>query len=101
MNNKIRTQIKIAHTLVHISTPLPEEVLQAVIAYVNEKYTLHEKTTGYKPEEERKVDTLIITLLDIAAELISAKLEIKKIKQSDTEALASLDSLLSKTLDEK
>ena len=101
MNNKIRTQIKIARTLVHISTPLSEDVLQSVITYVNDKYNLHEKTIGYKPDEEKKVDTLIITLLDIAAELISAKQEIRKLKQSDTEAFASLDNLLNKILDEK
>ena len=99
MSNKIRRQIKIAHTPVHISTPLPEDVLQAVIAYVEEKYNQHEKTIGYKPDDERKVDTLIITLLDIAAELISAKQEIKKLKQLDTEALAAVD-ILNKQLDD-
>ncbi|MDR3000321.1 MAG: cell division protein ZapA [Fibromonadaceae bacterium] len=99
MNNKIRRQIKVARIPVHISTPLTEEVLQAVVAYVEEKYNLHEKTIGYKPDDEKKVDTLIITLLDVAAELISAKQEIKRLKQSDTEALAAVD-ILSKQLDD-
>ncbi|MCL2283131.1 MAG: cell division protein ZapA [Fibromonadales bacterium] len=99
MSNKIHRQIKVARTLVHISTPLSEDVLQSVIAYVEEKYNLHEKTIGYKPDEEKKVDTLIITLLDIAAELISARQEIKKLKQLDTEALAAVD-ILNRQLDD-
>jgi len=99
LSNKIRRQIKIARTPVHISTPLTEDVLQAVVAYVEEKYSLHEKTIGYKPDDEKKVDTLIITLLDIAAELVSAKQEIKRLKQLDTEALAAVD-ILNKRLDD-
>jgi hypothetical protein len=99
LNNKIRRQIKIARTPVHISTPLPEDVLQAVITYVEEKYNQHEKTIGYKPDDEKKIDTLIITLLDITAELVSAKQEIRRLKLSDTEALAAMD-ILSKQLDD-
>jgi len=97
LNNKIRRQIKIARTLVHISTPLPEEVLDSIVAYVQEKIDLHEKTIGYKQEDDRKVDTLIITLLDVAAELNSAKQEIKKLKQMDTETF----DMLNKMLDDK
>jgi len=100
LNNKIRTQKKIAGTLVHISTTLSEKVLDSIVAYVQEKIDLHEKSIGYKPDDEKKVDTLIITLLDITAELISAKQEIKKLKQLDTEALAAVD-ILNKMLDEK
>jgi len=100
LNNKIRRQKKIAGTLVHISTPLPEEVLDSIVAYVQEKIDLHEKTIGYKHEDDKKVDTLIITLLDVAAELNSAKQEIKRLKQMDTETFATVD-MLNKMLDEK
>jgi hypothetical protein len=99
LNNKIRKQIKIAETPVYISTPLPEDVLQVVITYVEEKYSQHKKTIGYKLDDEKKIDTLIITLLDITAELVSAKQEIRRLKLSDTEALAAMD-ILSKQLDD-
>jgi len=99
LNNKIRRQIKIARTSVYISTPLPEDVLQSVITYVEEKYNQHEKTIGYKPDDEKKIDTLIITLLDIAAELMSAKQEIRRLKLLDTEAIATMD-ILNKRLDD-
>ena len=99
MSGKISKQVIVAHTPVHISTPLSEEVLQSVVAYVGEKYDRHEKAIGYKPDDEKKVDALVITLLDIAAELISAKQEIKRLKQTDTEVLASVD-ILNKYLDD-
>jgi hypothetical protein len=89
----------IAHTPVHVSTPLTDEVLQAVVAYVEEKLNRHEKAIGYKADDEKKIDTLIITLLDVAAELFSAKQELKKLKLSDTEALAAVD-ILNKRLDD-
>jgi len=100
LSNKIRRQIKIAHTLVHISTPLPEEVLDSIVAYVQEKIDLHEKTIAYKHEDDKRIDSLIITLLDVAAELNSAKQEIKRLKQMDTETFAAVD-MLNKMLDEK
>jgi hypothetical protein len=99
LNNKIRRQIKIARTPVHISTPLTEDALQTVIAYVEEKINMHEKTIGYKPDDDKKIDTLIITLLDITAELISARQEIRRLKQVDTETLAAVD-VLNKQLDD-
>jgi len=99
LSGKIRKQVIIAHTPVHISTPLSEEVLQAVIAYVEERFNRHEKAIGYKSDDEKKVDALVITLLDVAAELISAKQEIRKLKQTDTEALAAVD-ILNKCLDD-
>ena len=99
MNNKIHKQIVIAQTPVHVSTPLSEDALQSVIKYVEEKLTRHEKAVGYKSDEDKKLDTLIITLLDVSAELLSAKQELKKLKQSDSETLAALD-FLNKRLDE-
>jgi len=99
LSNKIRKQVIIARTPVHISTPLSEEVLQSVIAYVEEKFNRHEKAIGYKADDEKKVDALVITLLDIAAELVSAKQEIRKLKQTDTETLAAVD-FLTKCLDD-
>jgi hypothetical protein len=100
LSGKIHKQVIVAHTPVHISTPLSEEVLQSVVAYVGEKYERHEKAIGYKSDDEKKVDALVITLLDIAAELISAKQEIRKLKQSDTEALAAVDDILNKYSDD-
>jgi len=99
LSGKIRKQVIIAHTPVHISTPLSEDVLQSVVTYVEEKFNRHEKAIGYKSDDEKKVDALVITLLDIAAELVSAKQEIKKLKQTDTEVLASVD-ILNKYLDD-
>jgi len=99
LSNKIRKQVIIAHVPVHISTPLSEEMLQSVIAYVEEKFKIHEKAAGYRSDEDKKADTLIITLLDIAAELLFARQEIKRLKVSDTEALAAIDAL-TKNLDE-
>jgi hypothetical protein len=84
---------------VHISTPLSEETLQSVIAYVEEKFKIHEKAAGYRSDDDKKADTLIITLLDIAAELLFTKQEIKRLKLSDTEALAAIDTL-TKSLDD-
>jgi hypothetical protein len=89
----------IAHTLVHVSTPLPEDVLQSVIAYVEEKFNRHEKAIIYKSDEDKKVDALIITLLDVAAELSAARQEIKKLKQLDSDSLAEVD-IMNKRLDE-
>ena len=100
MSGKIHKQVKIANTHVHISTPLSEDVLQSVLAYVGEKYDRHEKAIGYKSDEDKRVDALVITLLDVAAELISAKQEIRRLRQSDTEALAAVDTLLNKCLDD-
>jgi cell division protein ZapA (FtsZ GTPase activity inhibitor) len=99
LSGKIRKQVVIAHTPVHISTPLSEEVLQTVVTYVNEKFNRHIQSIGYKSDDEKKIDALVITLLDVAAELISAKQEIKKLKLSDTEVLASFD-ILNKVLDD-
>jgi len=99
LSNKIRRQVIIARTPVHISTPLSEETLQAVIAYVEEKFKIHEKAAGNRSDDDKKADTLVITLLDIAAELFSARQEIKRLKVSDTEALAAIDAL-TKNLDE-
>jgi len=99
LSNKIRRQVIIARTPVHVSTPLSEETLQSVIAYVEEKFKIHEKAAGYRSDDDKKTDTLIITLLDIAAELLFAKQEIKRLKVSDTEALAAIDTL-TKSLDD-
>ena len=99
MSNKIRKQVVIAHTPVYVSTPLSEEDLQSVVAYVEEKFKIHEKAAGNRSDDDRKADTLIITLLDIAAELLFARQEIKRLKVSDTEALAAID-VLTKSLDE-
>jgi hypothetical protein len=99
LSNKIRKQVVIAHTPVYVSTPLSEEDLQSVVAYVEEKFKIHEKATGNRSDDDRKADTLIITLLDIAAELLFARQEIKRLKVSDTEALAAID-FLTKSLDE-
>jgi hypothetical protein len=81
---------------VHISTHLPEDVLQSVVAYVEEKLNKHEKTINYKSDDEKKIDSLIITLLDIAAELFSARQELKRLKQKDVEALADWEALCKK-----
>jgi hypothetical protein len=89
----------IARTPVHVSTPLSEEALQSVRAYVEDKINIHEKASGYRSEDDRKADILIITLLDIAAELLVAKQEIRRLKLSDTEALAAVD-VLTKRLDD-
>jgi len=99
LSGKIRKQVIIARTPVHISTHLSEEVLQAVVTYVEERFNRHEKAIGYKSDDEKKIDALVITLLDVAAELISAKQEIRKLKQTDTEALAAVD-ILNKCLDD-
>jgi pyruvate/2-oxoglutarate dehydrogenase complex dihydrolipoamide acyltransferase (E2) component len=91
----------VARTPVHISTPLPEDVLKSIVAYVEDKFDRHEKAISYKlSEDEKKVDTLIITLLDVAAELFSARQEIKMKKQSDAETLKAMD-LLTKQLDKQ
>jgi hypothetical protein len=85
---------------VHISTHLSEDVLRSIVTYVEEKFNQHEKAVGYKADEDnRKIDALIITLLDIAAELISARQEIRKLKLSDIEARTAMD-FLSKQLDD-
>ncbi|MDR2555895.1 MAG: cell division protein ZapA [Fibromonadaceae bacterium] len=99
MSNKIRRQVIIARTPVHVSTPLSEEMLQSVVTYVEEKFQIHEKAAGNRSDDDRKADTLIITLLDIAAELLFARQEIKRLKVSDTEAIAAIDNL-TKKLDE-
>jgi len=99
LSNKIRKQVIIARTPVHVSTPLSEEMLQSVVTYVEEKFQIHEKAAGNRSDDEKKADTLIITLLDIAAELFFAKQEIKRLKVSDTEALAAIE-VLTKSLDE-
>jgi len=96
LSSKIRKRISIARTPVYVSTPLTEDALQSVIAYVEEKFNLHEKAIGYRLDDDKKVDTLIITLLDIAAELLFARQEIKKLKQSDSETL----DILNKRLDD-
>ncbi len=99
MSNKIRKQINIARTPVYISTSLTEDVFQSVQSYVEEKFNQHEKSIGYKPDDDKKVETLIITLLDVTAELISTRQELRRIKSSETEALAAVD-ILNKQLDD-
>jgi hypothetical protein len=84
---------------VYVSTPLTEDALRSVIAYVEEKFNLHEKAISHRTDDDKKIDTLIITLLDIAAELLFAKQEIKKLKQLDSETLAAVD-ILNKRLDD-
>jgi hypothetical protein len=74
-------------------------MLQSVVTYVEEKFQIHEKAAGNRSDDDRKADTLIITLLDIAAELLFARQEIKRLKVSDTEAIAAIDNL-TKKLDE-
>jgi hypothetical protein len=99
LSSKIRKQVNIARTPVYISTSLPEDVFQSVQTYVEDKFNQHEKTIGYKPDDDKKVETLIITLLDVAAELISAKQDLKKFKLSESEVLAEVDAL-NKRLDD-
>jgi len=99
LSGKIRKRINIARTPVYVSTPLTEDALQTVITYVEEKFNQHEKAIGYRLDDDKKVDTLVITLLDIAAELLFAKQEIRKLKQSDSETFAAVD-ILNKRLDD-
>lgn len=99
LNSKIRKQITIARIPVNVSTPLTENELESVVTYVTEKYNKHERSIGYKSDDEKKNDALVITLLDIAAELFTTKNELKKIKQMDSETFIAVD-LLSKQLDE-
>jgi hypothetical protein len=70
-----------------------------VVSFVEERFSKHEKAAGDELDSNKKTETLIITLLDVAAELFSTKQEIKKLKQSDMEAFAALDNL-SKTIDD-
>jgi hypothetical protein len=84
---------------VHVSTGLPEEVLRSVVSFVEERFNKHEKAAGDKLDDSKKIETLIITLLDVAAELFSARQEIRKFKQSDNETFAAFDTL-NKALDE-
>jgi hypothetical protein len=81
---------------VHISTALPEETLRSVVSFVQERFDKH---AGDKLDDSKKVETLIITLLDVAADLFTARQEIRKFKQSDNETFAAFDSL-NKVLDE-
>jgi len=97
LSSKIRTQVIVARTPVHVSTPLPEDILKSIVSYVESKFDRHEKAISYRlSEDEKKVDTLIITLLDVAAELFSANQEIKRLKQLETDAY----NILSKRLDD-
>ena len=97
--NRIKRPVNIARTPVLVSTSLTEDVFKSVYLYVEEKFNQHEKSIGYKPDDDKKVETLIITLLDVAAELISARQELRRIKSSETEALAAVD-VLNKQLDD-
>jgi len=81
---------------VHISTPLSEEVLQSVVAFVEERFNRHDLS---KSDDAKKAETLVITLLDVAAELFSLKLEIKRMKLESSEAYAQINRL-NKRLDE-
>lgn len=92
--SKISRQVKIAHTPVNISTSLPEEVLLSVIAFVEERFNKHDKSANAKSDELKKTETLIITLLDLTAELFSLRAELKMLKQSDSEAFAILNKQL-------
>jgi hypothetical protein len=101
MSHKIRKQVMVARTPVHISTPLPEAVLDYVVEYVNEKFDRHEKAIIYKSsDEEKKIDTLVITLLDVAADLFSARQEINRLKQLEADAIKAIDETLNKHLDD-
>jgi len=99
LNNKIKRQVNIARTPVSVSTYLTIDVFKSVVSYVEEKFNQHEKSIGYKPDDDKKVETLIITLLDVAAELISTRQELRRIKNSEMEALAAVD-VLNKQLDD-
>jgi hypothetical protein len=79
-----------------VSTPLPEEVLRSVVAFVEERFNKH---AGDKLDDSKKVETLIITLLDVAADLFAARQEIRRFKQSDNETFAAFDNL-NKAMDE-
>ena len=94
--NKVKRQIFIARVPVHVSTILPDETLQNVVSFVNKRFNKH---AGDKLDDSKKIETLIITLLDVAADLFTARQEIRKFKQSDNEAFAVLDTL-SKAMDE-
>jgi hypothetical protein len=101
MSRKIRKQVMVARTPVHISTPLPEATLDNIVAYVDEKFNRHEKAISYKlSEEEKKIDALIITLLEVAAELAVSKQEIKRLKQLEADAIKAIDDTLDKHLDD-
>ena len=94
--SKIKRQIVIARIPVHVSTALSEETLRSVVSFVEERFNKH---AGEKLDDSKKIETLIITLLDVAADLFSARQEIRKFKQSDTETFAVFDTL-NKALDE-
>jgi hypothetical protein len=94
--SKISRQVVIARTPVHISTPLSEEVLQSIVAFVEERFNRHDNN---RSDDNKKAETLVITLLDVAAELFSLRQEMKRMKLSSSEAYAQIN-LLSKRLDE-
>jgi len=81
---------------VHISTPLPEEALQNIVAFVEERFGRHDSN---KSDDNKKAETLVITLLDVAAELFSLRQELKRIKLANSEAFAQIN-MLNKRLDE-
>jgi hypothetical protein len=89
----------IAQTPVHISTSLPEEALQNVVAFVEERLSKHEKSAAGRLDDNRKAEMLIITLLDVAAELFSTKREVRKLKQMESDAFAAVD-VLNRRLDD-
>jgi hypothetical protein len=82
-----------------VSTALPEEILRSVASFVEERFNKHERAAGNNLDDNKKIETLIITLLDIAAELFSARQEIKRFKQFDSEIFTTFDNI-NKTLDE-
>lgn len=94
--SKISRQFVIARTLVHISTPLPEEVLQSVVAFVEERFNKHDSN---RSDDSKKAETLVITLLDVAAELFSLRMEMNRMKLESSEAYAQINRL-NRRLDE-
>lgn len=94
--SKISRQFVIARTPVHVSTPLPEDILQSVVAFVEERFNKHDNN---KSDDNKKAEALVITLLDVAAELFSVRQELKNVKLVNSEAFAQIN-MLSKRLDE-
>ena len=92
--SKISRQVIISHTPVHVSTSLSEEALQNVVAFVEERLNKHDKSSAGRSDDNKKAEILIITLLDVAAELFSAKLEIRRQKQMESDTFAVLNKRL-------
>ncbi|GHV14095.1 hypothetical protein AGMMS49938_09640 [Fibrobacterales bacterium] len=91
--DKTSRQVIIARTPVQIATALSEETLKNIVEFVDKKFAYHEKSVSEKTDDNKKTSTLIITLLDVAAELWDAKKKLREIEKSGKDLLAEVNLL--------